>query len=204
MRPSNRRPTVRPSPAAALRRIAARHRLLRVMVIVALAATAGAITNARSRAVDEARRSWGEGVTVWVAARTLVPGDALETDAVRSRQVPRALVPPAAVRERPGGTARHGVGPGEIIVTSDLATGSDAPAGWAVVTLSLRAMPPAVPGERVMIASAGTELAEGVVTSPLDAAEPTPLLTVAVPPGSVAAVLAADEAGAVSVAVLTP
>jgi hypothetical protein len=76
---------------------------------------------------------------VLVARREIAPGAALD-DAVISRRIPQAVVPPSAVSVLPAGAAaRHGIALGEIVVDLDLAasTGPLAllPSGWLAVAV---------------------------------------------------------------------
>ena len=106
-----------------VRLIVARHPWIYWLSITVVAGMVG-LGAARALAdVDAARRSWGEQQTVWVAAAATEPGQPILAGA---RSVPRAVVPAGAVGSTPEGSiARQRIGPGEIIVGSDIsATGS--------------------------------------------------------------------------------
>jgi SAF domain-containing protein len=116
---------------ARVRLVVARHPWTYWLVVALVAGAAGfGVMGAMAR-VDAARRSWGDSTTVWVASIPIEPGEPINAD---RREVPRAVVPDAAIGEPPSGAvARQRIGPGEIITDSDIAAGGRAslvPAGW--------------------------------------------------------------------------
>jgi hypothetical protein len=120
-----------------VRLMVARHPWIYWLSITVVAGMVG-LGAARALAdVDAARRSWGEVETVWVASAATEPGQPIAPEA---RSMPRAVVPAGAVRSVPEGLiARQRIGPGEIIVDSDVsATGSVGliPEGWVAFVVA--------------------------------------------------------------------
>lgn len=173
---------------ARIRRFFARHRLVYWLVVAAGALGVGATVAVQSRQLTEARASWGETTTVWVAVADTSAGAELR---VHTRRLPGAMVPADAVRGSwpDGAVARQPVAAGEVIVDHDLSVARLAllPDGWRGVALAVDdTSAPVVLGDRVDVVAMGAVLAaDGVVVQTTDAA-----VVVGVPP-DVAPVVAA-------------
>lgn len=169
---------------------------LAVVVTAALAASAVASS---VRRLDETRRSWGEQATVWVASSAASPGEALQ---VEGRTWPRAMIPPDAVTTAPlEAIARQHIGPGEVIVTGDVATGGLpglVPPGWVAVPVAQRSSV-AHAGDAVAAYPDGQHLADGVVVAVGD-----DQVVVAVPADAAPAVTQAIPGGAVVIGLVGP
>lgn len=173
---------------ARIRRFFARHRLVYWSLVAAGAIGIGATFAVQSRQLADARASWGDTTTVWVAAADTSAGAELH---VRARRLPVAMLPDDAIRGSwpDGAVARQTVAAGEVIVDHDLSLARLAllPDGWRGVALAVDdTSAPVVIGDRVDVVAMGAVLAaDGVVVQTTDAA-----VVVGVPP-DVAAVVAA-------------
>jgi hypothetical protein len=148
--------------------------------------------------VEAARRSWGEAQTVWMASAVIEPGQPISAN---GRSVPRALVPAGAVDSPPDGSiARQRVGPGEIVVDSDIfAEGSVGliPDGWVAFAVTAPVVHFAV-GAHVNVYSGDRFVAAGLT---IDVGESD--LMVAIPADAAPAMAAAVLADTATLA-LTP
>ncbi len=183
------------NPLARARHLLARRPWIYWAVVAAFAATAAWSVLAALDGVDGARRAWGEGRTVLVAADDIAPGDAI-ADHVEAATRPAPVVPDAALRELPDdAVARQHVAAGEVLVGPDVAprAGPQAliPPGWLGVAVAEAVPSGARPGDRVRAVSSGVVVAtDGLVVDAGEAA-----LVVAVPAGDAAAVAAGSTAG---------
>jgi hypothetical protein len=181
--------------AARLRNVLARRRWLYWAAVALLAAAAALVMASAGAAVDDARRSWGETRTVFVATADVVPGAALDGAAER-RVLPVPLIPAAALGEVPvGAVARQHVSRGEVVVAADVAPTATPqaliPAGWSGVAVAEAVPSGAVTGDAVTAVAEGVVLAaEGLVVGRSGAA-----VLVAVPDGDAPAVAMAAAAG---------
>jgi hypothetical protein len=113
-----------------VRTFLARHPLVYWLVVAAVVALAVDVTVGARRAVDDARRRWGEQREVWVAESAHDPGDVI---VAARRTVPVAVVPDDALQEPPASaTAMQHVSRGEVLTVGDVGNGPFAllPAGW--------------------------------------------------------------------------
>jgi hypothetical protein len=122
---------------ARIRLMMARHPWIYWSAIVVLAAVVGLGAAKAIAGVDAARRSWGEQQSVWVATAAIEPGQPI---VAQRRDVPRAMVPVAAVAElATPTTARQRIGSGEIITSIDVTAGGTAglvPDGWVAFAVA--------------------------------------------------------------------
>lgn len=150
----------------ALRLALARSPWIRWLVIAAAAMTSGWLVLGQLQAVEEARQSWTQPRTVFVAVLDHAAGDVL---VVEERSLPQAAVPSSALLEAPDASvARQRIGAGEVVTLADVASGSG-PAAVAddddvVVAISdpllQGAMSNVSVGLRVAVHSEGIVLAE--------------------------------------------
>ncbi len=142
--------------AVAGRRLLAKRPWLYWLVVGAAALGVAASMLERSERIDDARDAWGGTTTVWVATRSLAPGDPVLAEA---REVPVAVAPPQHVVSIDGLTTRQHVGPGEIIAERDVAAGTGpqaiTPPGWLAVAIVESPASGAAVGDRVQVASDG-------------------------------------------------
>jgi Flp pilus assembly protein CpaB len=145
-------------PVVRARRLATRPWVRRAAVAV-LALVTGLVVASLVRSGDAARRDWGTTRPVAVATRDLAAGDVLAADAVAVRDLPRALVPAAALAAAPaaGAVVRQPIASGEALVAARLAPdglqGAAAlvPAGHRAVAVPIgpSGAPPLGPGDLV-------------------------------------------------------
>lgn len=150
----------------ALRLMLARRPWIRWLAIGAVAIAAGWLVLGQLRAVDDARRSWTQQRSVFVAVQDHSPGDALE---VEERRLPIAAVPASALDVSPSGNiTRQSISAGEIVTANDVAGGTGPAAaaddGETVVAVSdpllIGAMSRLSIGLQVSIHSEGIVLAD--------------------------------------------
>ncbi|MEJ7799223.1 MAG: hypothetical protein WKF60_01810 [Ilumatobacter sp.] len=138
----------------AVRRLLAKRPWLYWLVVGAAALGVAASMLERSDRIDDARDAWGETTTVWVATRSLAPGDPVLAEA---REVPVAVAPPQHVVSVDGLTMRQHVGPGEIIAERDVAAGTGpqaiTPPGWLAVAIVESPASGAAVGDGVVIST---------------------------------------------------
>ncbi len=119
-----------------IRLLVARRPWIYWLAIVAVAGVAGLGAARALAAVDAARQSWGEQVTVWVATADISPGRTIRAE---SRRVPRAVVPTDAVAQLPAqAVARQRLGTGEMITSADVSASGTAgllPDGWVALVV---------------------------------------------------------------------
>jgi hypothetical protein len=120
-----------------VRLMVARHPWIYWLSIAVVAGMAG-LGAARALAdVDTARRAWGEQQTVWTASAGIEPGQPISAE---GRDVPLAVVPVGAVDSAPDGSiARQRIGPGEIVVDSDVSADGTVgliPDGWVAFAVT--------------------------------------------------------------------
>ncbi len=118
--------------APSLVRRVVRHRVVRVVGVVALGLMAATMLSSKSAALDEQQAEWGEQSAVVVVQRPVTAGDVV-AESVQVEFWPMAMVPPDALAEVvPGSLAKVDLYPGEIVlrerVTGSL-PGSDGAAG---------------------------------------------------------------------------
>jgi hypothetical protein len=153
--------------ATSVRRVLVRRPWLYWLLVVAIAFAISASVLEHVDRVDTARDRWGDSTAVYVAARTLAPGDTLE---VVERTVPVAVVPDDAIGvtadPRPLVVRQH-VMVGEIVTNADVAASTGAlalvPAGWAAVPIVESPASGASIGDRVQLASGGVLVADRAV-----------------------------------------
>ncbi len=105
----------------ALRLALARRPWIRWLAIAAAAVTAGWLVLGQLQAVEDARRSWTQQRTVFVATHDHAAGDPL---VVEERDLPAAAVPASALDESPvGSVARQRIGVGEVVTAVDVVAG---------------------------------------------------------------------------------
>lgn len=176
-----------------LRLMVARHPWAYWLVIAVLAGVTGVSAERAVAGVDSARRSWGEQQTVWVTAVDIEPGQPIIAD---RRDVPRAVVPDAAVAAVPSGAiARQRVAAGEIITDGDVSahgTAALVPDGWVAFAVPASVDHFAV-GDHLDVYSADQRVGAGLVIDVGDAE-----LMVAIPADSAPAMSAALLANAVT------
>ena len=177
--------------AVHIRSYLARHRRVHWCLVAGLALVAGAAVLQHGQRLDRERAAWGSRVEVWVADRTLEPGDTLVGRAVL---VPQAVVPSGALTTAPppGAIAAQRVAAGEVVTAFDVAGGADelVPAGWRSVAVAV--------DERSLVVEVGDRVdvaADGVLLAPDGR-------VVAVGDASVAVAVPAEVAAAVAVAAL--
>jgi hypothetical protein len=177
--------------AVRIRSYLVRHRRVHWALVACLALAAGTIVVQHGREVDQALASWGTTSEVWVADRSVEPGQLL---VARAAGVPQAVVPVGALSAPPpaGSLAAQHLSDGEIVTVHDVAGGPGdlVPVGWRTVAVGVdeRSLVVAV-GDPVDVAADGALLASGgrVVT---------------VGPSSVAVAVPADVAAAVAASAL--
>ena len=149
----------------------AHHRWIYWIVVVALAGAVGLMVHAELRKVDAARAAWGQTVSVLVADNDRVAGD---RPSVERRDLPKALVPVAALRSIPAGaTLRQRVTAGEVLTSTDITAAAGPVGGATTESVVVGIIDPlargAVVGSRVRVSSEGIVLAEsGEVVSLAD------------------------------------
>lgn len=187
-----------------LRLALARRPWIRWLAIGTAAVAAGWLVLGQLQDVDEARRSWAEQRTVFVAARDHAPGDLF---AVEERLLPIAAVPSAALAESPSGSAvRQWISVGEVVTRADVAGGigpaAAADVGEVVVAVSdpllLGAMSTVSIGLDVAVHSEGIVLAEQARIVAIDGE----VVFVALDPADASSVSAASQMRLASLAFL--
>ncbi len=138
-------------------------RLVWCAAAVAAATAAWGVAGAVG-SLEEARRQWGDTVTVWVAARDLAPGDTIEA---APHQHPRAVVAAASLGRDPTGLiALQHIAAGEPVMGADVGrSGLELlPADWrgVAVTTADGALD-LTPGQRVDVVASGQLLADEAV-----------------------------------------
>jgi len=152
---------------APVRTLLARRPLIYWLVIALLAAVVANIAASKLREVDDARRSWGESMQVWIATSGARVGEPVLAE---RRSLPRAVVPDGAVDEDPAGAvAVQRLMPGEIVTATDVGDGSLAllPHGWQGVAFAADDTTIRVAaGDRVAVVADGVVVvSNGVVLS---------------------------------------
>jgi Flp pilus assembly protein CpaB len=199
--------------AVRARRAAARPGVRR-LAVAALAAAAALTVLAAVGGAQSARARWGRTRPVVVATRDLAPGEAVGAGRVARRDLPVALVPPAALAAVPeGAVVRLPIVAGEPLVAARLApvglTGAAAlvPAGRRAVAIPRgpAGTPPLAVGDQVDVVAVAGDEAGGAPGYTL--AERAPVVdvgreavTVAVPRADAPRVAAALASGAVVLA----
>lgn len=176
-----------------LRLMVARHPWSYWLVIALLAGATGVTATQAVARVDSTRRSWGEQKSVWIATTAIEPGQPISA---QRRDVPRAVLPAAAVVVVPSGAiARQRLGAGEIVTDADVAprgTAALVPDGWVAF-----AVPASIDhftvGDHLHVYSNDAFVAVGLV---VDVGEAE--LMVAIPDGSAPVMSAALLANAVT------
>lgn len=185
--------------AVAGRRLLAKRPWLYWVVVAAAALGVAASMLERSDRIDDARDAWGETTTVWVATRSLAPGDGVLAEA---REVPAAVAPPQHVISVDGLTTRQHVGPGEIITERDVAAGTGpqaiTPPGWLAVPIVESPASGAAIGDRVQVASDGLVISTDALVVGLH----DDVTVLAVPAHEAALVPAAAAAGTATLLLL--
>lgn len=163
--------------------------------VALIAATGAAVVGGAVRGVNAQRGEWGTARTVWVASGDVAAGDVIDAE---SRSYPLAMVPHSAIDQLPAASvARHRLGDGEIIVSSDITVDGPValiPEGWLAVPVA-NAPPGYRPGDEVSLLADGVAVTDGVVVSADEAA-----IMVAVPAADAAAVGAAALSGSLIIA----
>ncbi len=181
---------------ARIRTFLARHPAVYWLLVSALLVPLAASVHAKIRGLDQARHSWGETRTVWVATGAIAVGDRVT---VTRRELPAAAVPADAVTASPEGrTAVQRITTGEQVTVADVGDGLvDAlPDGWLGVAVPITsATVPLRPGDHVTVYGAGTMLADDALVLDVTAAS----VALAIPAAQTAAV---GEAARLQVAVL--
>ncbi len=150
---------------ARCRSFLARHRRLYWVIVISISAVLMVIALGEQQRLDQARRSWSEPVTVWVAAVQLAPGEAVLAE---PRQLPRAALPDGAATTDPAGSvALRPLQRNEVVTDDDVGDGAGglAPAGSRIVAIPADDAALAVAiGDRVDVVAAGIVVAaDGVV-----------------------------------------
>lgn len=140
----------------------ARNRWIRRCAVCVLAAAVGAAVESQLDRLERERAEWGETADLAVATSASAPGEVIDAEL---RTLPARAVPDDALTEVPdGATARRRVGAGEILVAADitLAIGPAATAstGEVVVTMEYATASDADVGVEIEIYSDGLVLAE--------------------------------------------
>jgi len=180
-----------------VRLMVARHPWIYWLSIAVLAGMVGLGVTRALADVDAARRSWGEQQTVWVTSTAIQPGQPI---VAKGRSVPRAVVPTDAVDSAPDGSiALQRIGPGEIIVGSDVSADGSVgliPEGWVAFAVAAPVAHFAI-GDHIDVYSAdqfvGAGLVVGLGESDLMvaiAADAAPAMATAVLGGTVTLALA--------------
>ena len=152
---------------ARCRSFLARHRRLYWLIVISISAVLMAIALDERQRLDQARRSWSEPVTVWVATEPLAPGKAVLAE---PRQLPRAALPDGASTIDPAGSvALRPLQRNEVVTDDDIGDGAEglAPAGSRVVAIPADDATLTVAiGDRVDVIAAGIVVAaDGVVVA---------------------------------------
>jgi len=160
------------SSARACRVALARHPRFRWLLATASAGLAAWSFTAAIGQAAHARDAWGDAVEVWVADRSIRPGDLLTAE---RRQYPTLVVPPGALTAPPsaGAVALRRVGVGEVLAEADLSPSPGpaalAPPGSVVVAIADPLITEVDPGTTVIIVAEGIVLADdGLVTASAD------------------------------------
>jgi Flp pilus assembly protein CpaB len=115
----------------------ARRRPLQV-AIIGLALVTWVIVHSLLAGAQAARRSWGPGTPVIVAAHRLEAGESVDASDVEARTLPAIAVPDGALREPPfGRTVVAPVERGEILVGARVTDSHVLPAGTRGVAIPL-------------------------------------------------------------------
>lgn len=157
-----------------MRMTVARHPWIHWAFVALLATAIGGSIAMGLAGVRREREAWGTTRTVLVATRAIVPGEPV-VDAVESRDIPIAVVPPAAVGAiDAAATAVRLVGAGEMLVAADIVarTGPGAllPDGWLAIDIADVDNPSlfAVGDSAVVLAGGRTIAAHAVVVAVTD------------------------------------
>jgi len=180
---------------ARLRLLLARRPWLYWLMVSLLASATWAAVHSAVAAAEAQRSTWGSTVTVWVAMDDLEAGARWAT---ATRNVPRAVVPAAAVTAPPTGLVGRDVGRGEIITTADMAS-TAAPDGWVALAVPATGAPALAPGSTVVLFGNGVLLCEGKVAAapPAGRSDGEEQVDVFLPPECAALTAANLQAGAV-------
>ena len=140
----------------------ARRPWIRWSCIGGLAIVAAVSASGPLRAAEEARASWTDTATVFVARRDHAIGDALSIEPI---ELPRAAIPRAAITHEPrDASARQRITDGEIIVEVDVALGTGpgarADAGTVIIPIRDPLVTTASISAKVAIFADGFMLAE--------------------------------------------
>lgn len=159
-----------PALGVRLRRVSARRPWLQWVAIGALAVAVAASVHDEMSRLDAARDALGRTREVLVSTRAVHAGEPVPW---RRVDVPLGLLPDAPYEGGDHQLARHDIGAGEILVTSDVMAIdgplSLAPSGWLVVPVVESPPSGARPGDRVRAASEGVVLvAEAIVVGGVD------------------------------------
>jgi len=172
-----------------------RRRGTQMVAVLTVSVGIGAFTAHLVGSAHAAREQWASEVPVLLAARTIDAGEEIDTDAVTSVSLPRALAAEDALSALPSG-ARLAVNVAPRTMITDGLLAKDVavvPEGWRTVAIPDDVVaPPLSVGQGVDVVANGLSLAEGAVVASLDP------LTVAVDPAAAAVVAAASRAGDVS------
>lgn len=150
----------------AIRLAMARRPWIRWLAIGITAFVAGWLILGQLRQVEDARRSWTEQRTVFVAAHEHLPGDRLEFE---ERRLPTVAIPESALTDAPTGVvARQRIAHEEVLTSLDVGGGrgpaTSADDGDVVVAVSdpllVGAMTAVSSGLEVAVHSDGSVLAE--------------------------------------------
>ncbi len=133
-----------------------------VVAVVVGVSVAGLLSDIR-----RARESWGETTTALVAV-TLVEAGEVISDSYEAREVPLAMVPPAALTSMPpGAIATQKISVGEIVLTSDVDHGAGPlallPSGWLAMSVQMSVDDTFVAGAPAVIVAAGSTIAPNAV-----------------------------------------
>lgn len=109
---------------ARLRMLFARRPWILWSCVMAIALIVATSVRGSQAELQGARDRWGSTVPVFIATRTIAPGDQLE-GAVARRLVPSAMAAPTALAELPlGATAQQSIAGGETVTSSDVSVES--------------------------------------------------------------------------------
>jgi hypothetical protein len=164
-------PGVSPRFTTRLRISAAQRPWIRWLLIAGLALAVGATVAAQFERMEQARTSWGETVTVFIARRDLAPGEPL---AIEKVELPAVAVPASALSTLPAdATARQRIATGEVVVAGDVTEGvgpaGRAARGTVVVAVRDPLVVTAPLGARVAVFADGIVLAASAEVVHLDA-----------------------------------
>jgi pilus assembly protein CpaB len=110
-----------PSLGVAFRRLAARRRFRRFLLLAAVLSSVLALA-AQLEASAGARQRWGETRLTAVARRDLASGERIDGSAVELRRIPTATVPDGALAELPlGSVVRYPIAAGEAVLSKRIA-----------------------------------------------------------------------------------